>query len=115
MIEWPIYDRKLHDVGSERLRVDADIVLVEGNWLLLDEPGWRDLKQMADLSIFIEAREVVLEPRLIQRKMMGGLSKEAAVAFYKNSDQKNVKRVLEHHSEPDIYWRMQKEGTLKKD
>lgn len=115
MIEWPIYDRKLHDVSSERLRVDGDIVLVEGNWLLLDEPGWRDLKQIADLSIFIEAREVVLEPRLIQRKMIGGLNKEAAVAFYKNSDQKNVKRVLEYHSEPDIYWRMQKEGTLKKD
>ncbi|WP_225744902.1 nucleoside/nucleotide kinase family protein [Marinilactibacillus sp. Marseille-P9653] len=113
VIKWPIYDRKLHDVSFEHLSVDADIVLIEGNWLLLDEPGWRDLKQLADLSIFIKAREAVLEPRLIQRKMMGGLGKEAAVAFYKNSDQKNVRRVLKHHSEPDIYWRMQKDGTLK--
>ncbi|WP_208559758.1 nucleoside/nucleotide kinase family protein [Marinilactibacillus kalidii] len=112
-VEWPLYDRKLHDVSSQRLKVDADIVLVEGNWLLLDEPGWGELKALADLTIFIEAQETALKSRLINRKMMGGLSKEAAEAFYEQSDGKNVKKVLNKPSEPDIYWKMQNDGTLK--
>lgn len=111
--EWPIYDRKLHDVSNEHIQVDAEIVLIEGNWLLLNEDGWRDLKVTADLTLFIEAEEDMLKPRLINRKIMGGLNREAATAFYESSDRKNVIRVLEHHSEPDVKLKMMSDGSLK--
>lgn len=100
-VDWPVYDRRLHDVSEETLKVDADIVLVEGNWLLLDEDNWRQLQEYCDFSIFIHAEEKLLKNRLIERKMRGGLSREEAEAFYKSSDRMNVLRVLNHNLAAD--------------
>lgn len=111
-VEWPVYDRKLHDVSEEMVQVAADIVLVEGNYLLLNEPGWTELKDTADLTIFIEAAEETLKPRLVERKMMGGLPKDQAEAFYKQSDRRNVLRVLKHFSGSDICWKTTADRTL---
>jgi pantothenate kinase len=35
--------------------VDGDIIIIEGNYLLLNEDGWRDLSDMADYTISITA------------------------------------------------------------
>ena len=91
---WPVYDRILHDVAENKIRLTEKIVLFEGNWILLDEPGWRDLIKFCDFSIFIYADENFLENRLIDRKIRGGLSPEAARDFYLRSDLHNVRRVL---------------------
>ena len=40
---WPHYDRQLHDPADDAITIDAEIVLIEGNYLLLDADGWRDL------------------------------------------------------------------------
>lgn len=112
--KWPMYDRKLHDVSEETIVVDAEIVLIEGNYLLLDEPGWKELKNIADLTVFIEAKEKSLKPRLIERKMLGGLSLTEAESFYEQSDQRNVIRVLEHSSKADIQLVLTEKRELKK-
>ena len=52
------------------------------------------MQQYADYKILILAEEEMLKERLISRKKKGGLSREEAVAWYQNSDSKNVKRVL---------------------
>ena len=93
-IVWPIYDRKLHDVVPDAVPIQDDIVLIEGNWLLLDEPGWRELKSFCDYSIFVTADACTLKDRLIQRKVAGGLSQEQAEIFYAQSDSVNVSRSL---------------------
>lgn len=100
--QWPIYDRTLHDISPETTPVTANIIFIEGNWLLLDELHWRDLKDMSDYAIFISAEENVLKPRLIERKILGGLSSGAAEKFYYTSDSKNVRRVLEHRLPADL-------------
>ena len=46
----------LHDISKETRKVDADIVLIEGNYLLLDREGWRTLKDYAHYTVFIEAK-----------------------------------------------------------
>lgn len=99
---WPIYDRNQHDVIDNQIEVNADILIVEGNWLLLDEEGWRDCVSFADYSIFIEASEFSLQDRLIARKMAGGKSREEAEDFYKRSDRKNILRVLNHRLASDL-------------
>lgn len=100
--EWPIYDRNLHDVSEETLSVSADIVLVEGNYLLMNEEGWRELRALCDYSVFIEASETDVRERLIERKMRGGISRSEAETFYQNSDRKNIFRIMEHQLEPDL-------------
>ena len=101
-IKWPIYDRKLHDVVEDQIHVKSEIVLIEGNWLLLDEPGWRELVNKCDYSIFISAKEEQLKERLINRKIKGGASPKEALNFYQSSDKKNVTRVMENRIDSDV-------------
>jgi len=91
-LRWPYYDRRLHDVVEDALPVAEKILLVEGNWLLLDEPLWRDLA--CDYSIFIGGTEELLRERLVQRKIRGGLTREAAEDFYAACDGPNIIRCM---------------------
>lgn len=93
-VRWPVYDRNLHDVVADVAPVTAQHVLLEGNWLLLDEDPWRGLRRHAELAIFIEAPPTFLRDRLVNRKVAGGLSRPEAEAFFLRSDGPNVERVL---------------------
>ena len=93
-ILWPIYDRNLHDVVEDQTEVTKDIILIEGNWLLLKQDPWESMQQYADYKILILAEEQMLKERLISRKQKGGLSRKEAEDWYINSDSKNVTRVL---------------------
>jgi pantothenate kinase len=112
-VRWPIYDRTLHDVVEDQILVTKDIVLIEGNWLLLNEDGWRDLKEYCNYSIFIKADEEMLKGRLIHRKIKGGLSEKDAVKFYEKSDSKNVKRVLNNSIKADLQLELLSNGKYK--
>jgi pantothenate kinase len=112
-VKWPIYDRKLHDVVEDQIVVSKEIILIEGNWLLINEDGWRDLKDYCDYSIFIKADETMLKDRLIQRKMKGGISEEEAIKFYEKSDSKNVKRVLNNSLKSDLQLELLSNGKYK--
>lgn len=56
-ILWPIYDRNLHDVVEDQIKVTKDIILIEGNWLLLKQEPWRSMQQYADYKDFVLAEE----------------------------------------------------------
>lgn len=105
-VAFPIYDRQIHDVIDDALQVTGKIILFEGNWLLLKDEKWRNLRQFADYSLMIQADPSILKQRLIQRKMQGGLSLEAATSFYEKSDSYNVERTLNHSDAADETWKM---------
>lgn len=100
-IRWPYYNRVKHDVEDDMIKVHAPIIVLEGNYLLLDEAPWKELQAMCDDSIFITTSSDAVKTRLINRKMKGGALPHEAVAFYENSDGKNVERVLKHHLAAD--------------
>ncbi len=93
---WPVYDRRLHDVIDDQIKVDAPIVLIEGNYLLLDEMPWRQLYTYCDDSLFLRTDEKQVRKRLIQRKVMGGMLVHEALRFCERSDLANVRRILKH-------------------
>lgn len=113
-VAWPTYDRNIHDVVPGTEPVSAGVVLLEGNWLLLDEPGWRDLATYADYVIYLTADPELLRERLIGRKVRGGLSPAAATDFYENSDRLNVERVAacSDLSKVDLVLNVQADGTI---
>ncbi|MDD3184799.1 MAG: nucleoside/nucleotide kinase family protein [Anaerostipes sp.] len=112
-VTWPVYDRNIHDVMEDAENVTGEIVLIEGNWLLLNEGKWKDLKKVCDYSIFIRGEEHVLKDRLIQRKIQGGLSRQEAVKFYETSDCLNVKRALSHSLPADLELFMTEDNDYK--
>lgn len=113
-ILWPIYDRNIHDVVEDVTEVMKDIVLIEGNWLLLNEEPWKSIKEIADYTILIQSAEETLKERLIGRKIKGGLSREEAEAWYVNSDSVNVKRVLHTSIPGDLMLKVENDGDYVK-
>lgn len=111
-IKWPIYDRNIHEPVMDMLEVTADIILIEGNWLLLDENQWKDLKSFCDYSIFIEAKEIFLKNRLIQRKIKGGLTEGEALEFYERTDKKNIIRVMDNRVPSNLTLELLETGEM---
>lgn len=111
--EWPTYDRLLHDVSDQKKKVTADIVLIEGNYLLLNKKKWRDLKQLSDYSLFIDTSLELLEPRLIDRKQRGGASLKEARLHYERTDKVNAELVLNHSLKADETFYLTRSGYSK--
>ncbi|RCS24932.1 nucleoside/nucleotide kinase family protein [Phyllobacterium salinisoli] len=65
----PAFDRTLDlsRAGASVIAARHRILLVEGNYLLLDQEPWRRLHPLFDLTIFLDVPFAELERRLIQR------------------------------------------------
>jgi pantothenate kinase len=100
----PVFDRNIELSRAGGAVVDAAtrFVLVEGNYLLLDEPGWRDLAALFDLRIFLDVDRRDLERRLRRRWDQHGLSPEQAGAKVSENDLPNADRVNERRLPADL-------------
>ncbi|MBQ7453863.1 MAG: nucleoside/nucleotide kinase family protein [Selenomonadaceae bacterium] len=112
--DWNIYDRKIHDVLPDYMSVEDDIILIEGNYLLLDEPAWTNVRVLADYSVFIDADANLLKERIVGRKILGGSSREEAEKFFEYSDAKNIERILNHSARADETWKLLPDGDFEK-
>lgn len=110
---WPEYDRTIHEPVEDAMLLTVPIVLIEGNWLLLDEEPWRSFCSAADLTIFLHAEESAIRERAIERKAKGGITREEAVEHYERSDGPNVRRVLEHSRTADVTITLTEDGDLR--
>ena len=112
---WPAYDRMLHDPVENAVTVDGDIVLLEGNYLLLDEEGWRDLKSFADYTVSIRAGEDLLRARLIDRRMKTGVDRAHATRFVDFSDMPNARLCLQKTLPADLRLSIGPDGDYRAD
>jgi pantothenate kinase len=113
-VRWPAYDRRLHDVVEAATEVTGGIALVEGNWLLLHEPGFSSLRELCEFSIALSADEALLRDRLIGRKRMGSSSREEAEAHYAFCDRPNILRYQEHGARGDVNLKATGDGALER-
>ncbi len=100
----PLFNRELDaSIGSAvEIKNSDKFILVEGNYLLLDQTGWRDLNPLLDISIFIEVDESTLIARLTQRWLDLGLEPKAALDKVNLNDAFNIKLVSENLIKADI-------------
>lgn len=110
---WPEYNRKLHDPVDNAVLIEGSVVLIEGNYLLLDEDGWRDLKRYADYTIRILAEERDVRDRLIWRRVSNGVPQEEAEYMVDNNDLPNVRLCMEHSMEGDLTLRLKENGDYE--
>ncbi len=99
---WPVYDRLLHNPVENAINVDKNIVILEGNYLLLDLDGWRELAGYADYTVLIRADEEKLRGRLVERRIAAGHPAEDAGGFVDFSDMYNVRLCLTHSVKADL-------------
>ncbi|MBL8584770.1 MAG: nucleoside triphosphate hydrolase [Rhizobiaceae bacterium] len=100
----PIFDRgmELSRAAAGIIAGDTRFILVEGNYLLLDEDPWRKLAPLFDLTVFLDVPRFELERRLLQRWHDHGKSDEDARAWVASNDMPNVDRVLGGSRTADI-------------
>lgn len=113
--DWPIYDRNIHDIVPDAISVESEIILIEGNYMLLKDPRWTNIRTLADYTAFIKAEPEMLKTRLIERKVRGGSTQEAAEQFYQSSDSRNVNLVLNNSAEADETWTLEADGNFTKE
>lgn len=109
---WPAYSRELHDVVPAAVPVMGEIVIVEGNYLLLDDSRWRGIAKLADQTVFLSADAGMLRERLVGRKVAGGMERAAAEAWFEASDGRNVDLVLRRHLPADVELRLDADGSI---
>ncbi len=100
----PEFDRPLDKAFAARSIISAEqrIVLVEGNYLLLNEPEWIDLQKLWTLAIFLDVPHETLEARLVDRWVSLGLSHKAANDRAQSNDIPNANRIVENSSRGDL-------------
>ncbi|NUS70235.1 MAG: nucleoside triphosphate hydrolase [Ensifer adhaerens] len=100
----PVFDRS-REIAIASARIVAPetrIILVEGNYLLLDEAPWNRLEGAFDFSIFINPGVAELERRLLRRWYDHGYDEEAAKRKALGNDIPNAHRVVDHQRAADL-------------
>ncbi len=103
-VYYPTFDRQ-RDIAiacSGVVTADVDTVVLEGNYLLFDEPAWSDLPDCWDVSVMLDVAEPVLEQRLIERWLHYGLDEKQARARAEENDLRNARRILNAKIAADI-------------
>jgi pantothenate kinase len=103
----PVFDRDLDlaRAGARIILPDQTIVIVEGNYLLLDDPPWSRLAGHFDRTLLLEVDEAELTRRLVDRWLGYGHAPEAARARAEGNDLPNARLVLARSRRADVVWR----------
>ena len=94
----PKFDRK-KDISIERASIVSTkdrILIVEGNYLLLNNKQWAELQDIWDETVFINPGMGVLKKRLIDRWLFYGMDNEGAQNRAFRNDIPNAKNVIEN-------------------
>ncbi|RYU15794.1 nucleoside/nucleotide kinase family protein [Nocardioides iriomotensis] len=88
----PHFDRGIEDAiaGAVAVAADVPLVVTEGNYLLVDEPPWRDVVGLLDACWYVDLDEDVRRTRLQARHERYGRTREEARARTWGSDERNA-------------------------
>lgn len=100
----PVFDRSLELSRSAAAVVTADtrVLLVEGNYLLLNEAPWSRLHSLFDFRISIEVPVEELRRRLLERIQSHGFTREHAQLWLDGNDLLNIRHVQAASVQPDL-------------
>jgi pantothenate kinase len=102
----PVFDRKIEiaRAGARLIPKDVPVIVVEGNWLLLNQSPWDRLRPMFDVTVMVEVPEHVLRARLRGRWERLGLSEAEITAKLEENDLPNGRWVRDGSVAAD--WRL---------
>ena len=101
----PIFDRSLELSRSSAVTISENkkIIIVEGNYLLLNSQPWNELNNYFDSRVMIHCEESVLEKRLIDRWKGFNLTQDQINQKVYENDLPNGVNVIQNSIEADYY------------
>ena len=99
----PVFDRSIEIArsGARLIRQSVEVVVVEGNYLLLDAQPWAQLKRHFDVTVLVDVPETVLRNRLIKRWQGFGIPNETVLSKVDDNDLPNGRLVIGQSCLPD--------------
>ncbi|WP_330186454.1 nucleoside/nucleotide kinase family protein [Dactylosporangium sp. AC04546] len=88
----PSYSRTLHESigGVIPVPPSVRVIVVEGNYLLLDSGPWTQVRGLLDLVLYLDAPDQVRQDSLLRRQLARGLDLEHAHDWVFRSDERNA-------------------------
>jgi pantothenate kinase len=89
---WPAFERETERTlpGAITIASTTRLVVIEGNYLLLDRPGWREVRPLLDEVWYVDAPRDVLRERLLARALAGGRTEAESISKVDTSDLRNA-------------------------
>ena len=113
-LRWPRYDRRIHDpVQGAILPAATGVMLVEGTFLALADPPWRELRARAHLCLFLDCTLATVRPRVVARHRRGGRAAADATAHFARVDEVNTRGILARRHGVDLTLVVQADGGLR--
>ncbi len=100
----PVFDRQIEiaRAGARLIPASVAVIIVEGNYLLLNHDPWPRLRPMFDVTVIIDVPEGMLRSRLIGRWQRLGLTPPEITAKLQDNDLPNG-RLIRDDSAPADY------------
>lgn len=100
----PAFDRTIEQpiAGSIPILRHTRVVITEGNYLLLKDPGWATARSHIDTVWFYDLDDDVRRQRLIDRHIRFGKSPAAAFAWVNGPDQRNAELIAATRDTADL-------------
>jgi pantothenate kinase len=88
----PGFDRTVEEAVPNAITIGPEysVVVVEGNYLLLDTDGWAEVAPTLNLTFFVALPRVIRHQRLIDRHVRFGKSREDAERWSLGTDERNA-------------------------
>lgn len=92
----PVFDRaaEIARAGARIIGPETRLLIVEGNYLLLDDPDWALLRDRFDATVFLDVPEAEIEARLVERWEGYGMDEAAIGAKLRENDLPNALLVM---------------------
>jgi pantothenate kinase len=100
----PGFERVLEQpiAGTVPVFPAAETVITEGNYLLLDRAGWRDVRRQCTEVWYCQQDDALRIQRLTERHVLFGKTPEAAAAWVREVDERNAELIRATRDRADL-------------
>jgi len=104
----PAFHREIEEpiAGEIAVRADTRLVITEGNYLLMDDDGWRDARTCLDEVWFVEVDDTRRRAQLLERHVRFGRDRQAALDWIEHTDEPNARRIAATAHRADFHVRL---------
>jgi len=101
----PEFRREIEEpvAGAIAVLPRTQLVITEGNYLLLDQHGWGGVKALLDAAWYVSVDEALRRQRLVARHQQFGRSEAEAIAWEAGTDEPNARLIAATAARAD--WR----------
>lgn len=91
----PEFRREIEEpvAGAIAVAPDIRLVITEGNYLLLDDAPWNEVRSLLDDSWYVDVDDALRLRRLVARHVEFGRTPEAALKWVQQTDEPNARRI----------------------